>query len=101
MISTSRARPIRERCERPSSASCSTEGDQPGRLAQGPDEKHGLAGRRVGFIAPSLPFPLPRYGEPALGGGALTPSVPAVNGAAQHRGSGPWALRYPVGRNFW
>ena len=24
--------------------------DQPGRFAQGPEEKHGLAGRRVGFI---------------------------------------------------
>ena len=52
MISASRARPILERCDRPSSAPASTSGDQPGRLAQGPDEKHGLAGTRVGFIAP-------------------------------------------------
>src|SRR6266567_255512 len=88
MISTSRARPTRERCDRPSSASSSTAGDQPGRLAQGPDEKHGLAGRRVGFIAPSLPFQLP-----ASGGGALAPSMPAVNAAAQHRAGRPSAPR--------
>jgi hypothetical protein len=50
MISTSRARPGFERCERPFSALASTAGDQPGRLAQGPEEKHGLAGRRVGFM---------------------------------------------------
>src|SRR5712691_523639 len=56
MISASRARPTLERCERPSSAPARTSGDQPGRLAQGPDEKHGLAGIRVGFIAPPLPF---------------------------------------------
>jgi hypothetical protein len=52
IISTIRASPTRERCERPTSACDSAFGDQPGRLAQGPDEKHGLAGRRVGFIAP-------------------------------------------------
>src|SRR5437016_5024436 len=55
MTSTSRALPGTERCDRPSSAFDSTAGDQPGRLAQGPEEKHGLAGRRVGFIVPSLP----------------------------------------------
>src|SRR5207302_175911 len=48
MTSASRATPGFERCERPSRAPDSTAGDQPGRLAQGPDEKHGLAGRRVG-----------------------------------------------------
>ena len=63
MTSTSRARPGRERCERPSSAPFSTSGDQPGRLAQGPDEKHGLAGRRVGFIAPSFRLPFPESGR--------------------------------------
>src|SRR5215468_1096201 len=53
--STIRAKPTAERCERPDSASASTAGDQPGRFAQGPDEKHGLAGRRFGFIAGFLP----------------------------------------------
>jgi len=51
MTSTSRAKPTGERCERPASAPSSTEGDHPGRLAHGPDEKHGLAGRRFGFIS--------------------------------------------------
>src|SRR5271166_1468091 len=49
--STSRAKPTAERCERPESAPASTAGDHPGRLAQGPEEKHGLAGRRFGFMA--------------------------------------------------
>src|SRR5579862_3169889 len=51
MTSTSLANPGFERCERPLSAPANTAADQPGRLAQGPEEKHGLAGRRVGFIA--------------------------------------------------
>jgi hypothetical protein len=50
MTSTSLAKPTPERCERPTSAFSSTAGDQPGRFAQGPEEKHGLAGCRVGFI---------------------------------------------------
>jgi hypothetical protein len=48
--STSRAKPTPERCERPTSAASSAAGDHPGRFAQGPEEKQGLAGRRVGFI---------------------------------------------------
>ena len=52
--STIRALPIPDRCERPTSAACNAAGDQPGRLAQGPEEKQGLRGRRVGFIAPIL-----------------------------------------------
>src|SRR3984893_4303899 len=66
MPSTSRALPGAERCERPSSAADSTAGDQPGRLAQGPEEKHGLAGRRVGCIVPSLP----QKARPARGPGS-------------------------------
>src|SRR5262249_47581736 len=50
ITSTKRASPTPERCERPTSAVSSISADQPGRLAQGPEEKHGLAGRRVGFI---------------------------------------------------
>jgi hypothetical protein len=45
-----RAKPAAERCERPDSAPASTAGDHPGRFAHGPDEKHGLTGRRFGFI---------------------------------------------------
>ncbi len=58
MTSVSRATPGFERCDRPSSAPDNAAGDQPGRLAHGPDEKHGLAGRRVGLIIPSLPSQL-------------------------------------------
>src|SRR5580704_7998878 len=50
ITSTSLARPTPERCERPTSACSSTAGDHPGRFAQGPEEKHGFAGRRVGII---------------------------------------------------
>ena len=45
-----RASPAAERCERPTSAADSAAGDQPGRFAQGPEEKQGLRGRRDGFI---------------------------------------------------
>jgi hypothetical protein len=50
MTSKSCASPTDERCERPTSAFSRTAGDQPGRFAQGPEEKHGFAGRRVGFM---------------------------------------------------
>src|SRR5271166_5635887 len=49
MARLSFALPIFERCERPSTASVSAERLQPGRLAQGPDEKCGTVGRTVGF----------------------------------------------------
>ncbi len=39
------------RCERPSSAPESASSDQPGRFAQGPEEKCGRRGRTLGFIA--------------------------------------------------
>jgi hypothetical protein len=39
------------RCERASAASVRAWRDQPGRLAQGPDEKCGIAGRTPGFVA--------------------------------------------------
>ena len=50
MTSTRRALPGPERWERPSSAASSVESDHPGRFAQGPEEKQGLAGLRIGFI---------------------------------------------------
>src|SRR5262249_54605463 len=64
--STSRARPTAERCERPLSAPSSTAGDHPGRLAQGPEEKHGLPGRRFGFMG-RIPL---QIGAPELMGEA-------------------------------
>src|SRR5665213_589481 len=50
MISAHCARPGAERCDRPAKAADSAIGDHPGRLAHGPEEKHGLAGRRVGLM---------------------------------------------------
>src|SRR4029079_14733839 len=50
MARLSFAWPSFERCERPRTASVRAWRLQPGRLAQGPDEKCGLAGRRPGFI---------------------------------------------------
>ena len=47
--SFSRALPSGERCERPRRALPSTAGVQPGRLAHGPDENNGLAGRSEGL----------------------------------------------------
>ena len=49
ITSRRRALPSLPRCERPSNASASTFGDQPGRLVHGPEEKFGLAGRKSGF----------------------------------------------------
>ena len=43
--------PPEARCERPSQASSSLDKDQPGRLAQGPEENAGLAGRSAGRAA--------------------------------------------------
>src|SRR6201986_5222882 len=49
IASFSLALPGLERCDRPSSAALSASGVRPGRLAQGPDEKKGRAGRTAGF----------------------------------------------------
>ena len=49
-----RALPSTERCERPSRAASSAESVQPGRLEQGPHEKLGLAGRRLGFAGAAV-----------------------------------------------
>src|SRR5579883_1238366 len=42
--------PSFERWDRPTAASLRTSGVHPGRLAHGPDEKSGRAGRMVGFV---------------------------------------------------
>src|SRR5258708_4355845 len=49
MARLSFALPIFDRCERPRTASVRTERLQPGRLAQGPDEKCGTVGRIRGL----------------------------------------------------
>src|SRR5579883_630514 len=48
--------PILERWDRPTAASLRASGVHPGRLAQGPDEKSGRAGRAFGFVIYPLPY---------------------------------------------
>jgi hypothetical protein len=50
MARLSFALPTFDRCERPRTASVRAWRLQPGRLAQGPDEKCGTTGRTPGFI---------------------------------------------------
>src|SRR4051812_25318179 len=72
MASFSLALPGLERWERPTSAPLRASGVQPGRLAQGPDEKKGRAGRTAGllpWLATSLiPFIPSRMIAPRWGG---------------------------------
>ena len=56
------------RCERPSNAASSAPSEKPGRLAQGPDEKLGLAGRRSGFAASAMSALPCRREAPRWGG---------------------------------
>src|SRR5581483_10232872 len=66
MASLRRALPSLARCERPRNAWPRLSRDQPGRLAQGPEEKWILPGRVAGLVAVvmSLPFQIaaPRWG---------------------------------------
>src|SRR3954452_8110870 len=73
MARLSFALPIFDRCERPSTASVRACRLQPGRLAQGPDEKCGTFGRTPGIavvIAAILPDSCP-----SLGRGVPTPGL--------------------------
>src|SRR4029077_1505905 len=56
MARLSFALPILDRCERPRTASVRACRLQPGRLAQGPDEKCGVTGRTPGGCAMALSF---------------------------------------------
>jgi hypothetical protein len=50
ITSASFAFPIFDRCDRPTAAPRSTSLDHPGRFADGPEEKHGFLGSKVGFM---------------------------------------------------
>src|SRR5205823_2036346 len=69
MARLSFALPIFDRCERPRTASVRAERLQPGRLAQGPEEECGTAGRAAGFawlmVCPCRWAPLGGEGCPA------------------------------------
>jgi hypothetical protein len=51
------ALPGTERCERPNKAPLTASGVRPGRLAQGPEEKNGRAGRTAGLSVMEHSFP--------------------------------------------
>src|SRR5262245_25751116 len=79
MASFRRALPSLARCERPSRAFSRFCSDQPGRLAQVPEEKCVLTGRLAGLCAVviSLSFQIdaPRWGGVARRGDAQKPAI--------------------------
>src|SRR6516162_8381935 len=77
--------PSFDRWDRPTAASLRESGVHPGRLAQGPDEKSGRAGRELGFIYLSLTEELHSVGGawPAARIGAARA---AVNAPSSGRG---------------
>ena len=76
MARLSRALPSAARCERPSEAPRSASSDQPGGLAQGPEEKRGLVGRVAGMVgAMVLPF---QISAPSLGRGVPPRDMPRL-----------------------
>src|SRR6266702_5840807 len=82
--------PVLDRWDRPTAASKRTSGVHPGRLAQGPDEKSGRAGRMFGFIDLSLTEEL-HSGGGAWPAARIRASPPAVNArdVSTHRGGRP------------
>src|SRR6202012_3400491 len=91
IASFSFALPGFERCERPNRAPLSASGVQPGRLAQGPDEKKGRAGRTAGIlpvISTFLPECSRRVGAawPATRIGARAEAVNELDSHNSHRG---------------
>src|SRR5215813_13938658 len=68
MASLRRALPSLARCERPRKACSRFCTDQPGRLAQGPEEKKGLTGRLAGLVVEVIALPF-QIECPSLGRG--------------------------------
>src|SRR3569832_1640278 len=68
IASLSLALPGLERWERPTRAAIRASGVQPGRLAQGPDEKKGRAGRTAGCFTSVIEFIPSRMIAPRWGG---------------------------------
>src|SRR5262245_41188186 len=77
--------PSLERWDRPTAASLRSSGVHPGRLAQGPEEKSGRAGRRFGFIILSLAEEL-RSGGGAWPAASIRSAGLAVNARLCRRG---------------
>src|SRR6218665_2459780 len=80
-----RALPGLERCERPTSALLSASTAQPGRLAQGPDEKLGFAGFTAGAIRgiAAISSDPPRSMRLALGRDVLRRGIRPMAGGRQ------------------
>src|ERR1700761_6522262 len=69
MAALRRALPGLERWERPTSAPCRFSSFQPGRLAQGPEENSGRAGRMAGLAGVVMEYlPSLQMSSPPLGG---------------------------------
>src|SRR6185503_6093114 len=88
--------PSLDRWDRPTAASIRTSGVHPGRLAQGPDEKSGRAGRMFGFIKP-LPYRRAalRWGSVARGAysqRAAAKQLPEPRQDVAVVGLGSWAV---------
>src|SRR5262245_5115643 len=98
MARFNRALPSFDRCERPSTASLRFCGVQPGRLAQGPEEKCGVFGRRPGFvvIVSTLPDRRPSVGRgfPLLG---IRDDAVAVNSLVRE-GAYWWSMIFSENR---
>src|SRR6478752_4213575 len=84
MARLSFALPILDRCDRPRTASVRFCRLQPGRLAQGPDEKCGVAGRTPGFVAVIVSI-LPDR-RPSLGKGVPLAEIGDLPAAVNCRG---------------
>src|SRR5260370_40590538 len=85
--------PSFDRWDRPMAASLRASGVQPGRLAQGPDEKSGRAGRKFGFIILALT-------EELHSGGGAWPAgrIGASRAAANARGGAVRKVAQPSDR---
>ena len=86
------------RCERPSHASSRTWGDQPGRLAVGPEEKRGSTGRVTGcssrVIAATLPDRRPSVGR----GGPIRQVAECAGNRKRHKDSRGATLQVCAGQ---
>src|SRR5262245_18566279 len=82
-----RALPSLARCERPRNALSRALRDQPGRLAQGPEEKLGMAGRLAGLVTMVMVSTLPDR-RPSLGRG-VPPRPVAAKPERVNSPSGP------------
>src|SRR4029077_3544036 len=85
MASFRRALPSLARCERPRKAFSRFLRDQPGRLAQGPEEKQILAGRLAGLAVVVMSLPL-QIDAPRWGGVSRRRMCPTTEKVSRNKG---------------